>query len=238
MINKFHLYCSCVKCHSQIIVQNIQSHYSSKHISKSNCGNCNTPLYTNNKFCSKSCAAIINNSKKDWSKIKTGPKPKSIKTKKVYKKLSICEICFASHVKNAKTCSLQCKSILLSNVMKERIYNGFNPNTNRGRGKRSFLEQSFENWLKINFPDINYKTEQSFKRLDKTKTYFVDFYFPNLNLIIELDGSQHKNSKEYDHDRDNYISSVYNVEIIRITHQEYTKKSKLKFIIDKLSIKN
>ena len=44
------------------------------------CKNCNTiipySLRKSNLFCNKSCAAKFNNSKKDWSKIKTGPPPK------------------------------------------------------------------------------------------------------------------------------------------------------------------
>jgi predicted nucleic acid-binding Zn ribbon protein len=43
------------------------------------CLHCSNPIsfkYKNiNSFCSKSCAAIFNNNSKDWSKIKTGPKP-------------------------------------------------------------------------------------------------------------------------------------------------------------------
>ena len=46
------------------------------------CKHCNNAieyrLRKSNIFCSRSCAGLYNNSKKDWSKIKTGPKPKTI----------------------------------------------------------------------------------------------------------------------------------------------------------------
>jgi very-short-patch-repair endonuclease len=95
--------------------------------------------------------------------------------------------------------------------MKNRIYNGFNPNQNRGRGKASYLEKSFEAWLVDKLPQLEFHTEYSFKRFDQVKTYFADFYFPTKRLIIELDGSQHlgKKQKQYDQERDQYITDHY-----------------------------
>jgi very-short-patch-repair endonuclease len=77
---------------------------------------------------------------------------------------------------------------------------------------------------------LQYNTEHPFKRHDVIKTYFVDFYFPSLDLIIELDGTQHKNTVEYDTDRDNYIMTNYNVNIIRVSHKEYQAMTKLELI--------
>lgn len=113
--------------------------------------------------------------------------------------------------------------------MANLIYNGYNPNVNRGRGKQSYLEKSFEEWIQTLPHEIEYITEAPFKRLDMIKTYFADFYFPKLNLIIELDGSQHNIPKqqEYDEERDRYISQTYNVQIIRISHKEYIQKTRI-----------
>jgi very-short-patch-repair endonuclease len=119
--------------------------------------------------------------------------------------------------------------------MKLAIANGYNPKLNRGRGKRSFLELSFDNWLTITHPSLKFISECPFKRFDYTKTYFADFYFPDLSLIIELDGTQHKNTIEYDNERDNYISTNYNVQLIRISHKEYVNKTKLELINSVLS---
>jgi len=202
------------------------------------CCQCNGTLpykMKHNKFCSRSCAAIFTNSKKDWSKNKkTGPSKGSKidkpKTQLFYTKIKQCVVCNKFHPKSGKTCSTICQKSLLSGITKKRIHNGWNPNSNRGRQKRSYLEKSFESWLKENFPEINFITEHPFKRLDSIKTYFADFYFPKLSLIIELDGTQHNNTKEYDQHRDNYISHTYQVHILRVTHKEYKNKSKLELI--------
>jgi very-short-patch-repair endonuclease len=82
--------------------------------------------------------------------------------------------------------------------------NGFNPNLNRGRNKKSF---------------------------------FGDFYFPKLNLLIELDGSQHNTEEAmiYDIERDQHIKNCYQTQIIRISQKEYKDKSKLELIKTLLS---
>ena len=57
------------------------------------CKHCNIILPQEKKrnlFCSTSCAAIYNNAKKDWSKIKTGPAPKVKQPKAPYSTLFKC----------------------------------------------------------------------------------------------------------------------------------------------------
>lgn len=194
-----------------------------------------------NKFCTTSCSASYTNARKDYTKIKTGPKPGYIPhtcymKNPPYTKIYQCIICRKYHPNTGKTCSSQCKSKLLSNRMKQAIFNGHDPKKNRGRHKRSWLETSFESWL-IENNITNFITEHPFKRHDQIKTYFADFYFPNINLIIELDGTQHANTKEYDQQRDQYISDRYHLEIIRISHTEYQQKTKLILVQNKLGIK-
>jgi very-short-patch-repair endonuclease len=237
--NKFQLYCSCVICKESVTTQNIKAHYTKHHTEKkpkSVCPNCEKDIFNYNKFCCKKCSSTYTNARKDWSNIKTGPskgtKPKSYIA---YTKVKQCEVCASWFPGSSKTCSPQCKSILLSIGMANRIYSGWNPNDNRGRGKRSYLESSFEQWLITNYPKLKFVIDAPFKRLDVTKTYFGDFFFPDLNLIIELDGSQHDKTKEYDEDRDRYISETYNIKILRVTHKEYQTKSKLDQIVSLLS---
>jgi ATP-dependent DNA helicase RecQ len=50
---------------------------------------------------------------------------------------------------------------------------------------------------------------------DVFKNQQVDFYLPQAYLIIEIDGSQHNNSNEKDHFRDNYTAK-YGIETVRI----------------------
>ena len=204
------------------------------------CVGCKSPISYDdrlNSYCSQSCGATHSNQRKDWTKIKTGPKPSHIPKKKwIPTKKSKCEVCDISFIGLAKTCSRQCYRKLLSQRMKTRIYDGFNPNLNRGRHKQSYMESSFEKWFLEKYPQLTFHMEHKFKRLDIIKTYYADFYFPNLNLIIELDGSQHQSTKKYDQDRDNYISKNYNVQIIRISHKEYQSLTKMQLIQNILEV--
>lgn len=239
-MSKFHIYCSCAHCKLILSTQNLNQHYNTHFaVPKNSCKLCNAP--TNNMFCSRSCSAKYNNKHRDtatYAKISVSNKNKSHKNKKQTLIISYCQICNQIHHSTSKTCSKECKAALLSLKMKERIYNGFNPNNNRGRGKQSYLEKSFENWLNLNFPTLPYITEYPIKRLDMTKTYFADFYFPTLQFIIELDGSQHNTTIEYDSNRDNYINSTYGFRILRVTHTEYKNKVKEKEIWSILSESN
>lgn len=112
---------------------------------------------------------------------------------------------------------------------------GRNPNANRGRHKQSYLEKSFEEWL-IKHGIVNFETEKHFRRHECMKSYFCDFFFPSLNLVIELDGSQHKNTIIVDRERDEYIRLTYGVEVIRVTEKEYRTKSRLDEIKKLLNI--
>jgi very-short-patch-repair endonuclease len=144
-------------------------------------------------------------------------------------------ICNKIHPRSGKTCSDICYKALLSTSIKHAISNGFDPKKNRGRGKKSYLETSFEEWLNKNFPNIGYIPEYPVKRQDMLKTYFGDFYFPSKNLIIELDGTQHNDTTEYDQERDTYITQTYGITIFRISHKEYVGKTKLDKVIQLLS---
>ena len=55
--------------------------------------------------------------------------------------------------------------------------------------------------------------------------YIVDFYCPNANVVIEIDGSSHIGKEEYDQKRDDYLKSLGLV-VIHI---------KVKFILHRLN---
>ena len=60
-----------------------------------------------------------------------------------------------------------------------------------------------------------------FKRQHPIGRYIADFFCHSLKLVIELDGSIHDNRKEYDKNRDDYLSACgYN--ILRISNEEIT----------------
>lgn len=49
--------------------------------------------------------------------------------------------------------------------------------------------------------------------------YIVDFYCPNLNLVIEIDGSSHNDKKEYDARRDMYLQEL-GVTVVHYTDKQ------------------
>lgn len=221
-MSKFLRYCSCLVCKRELTVQGLAEHILfHTRIPKNHCKLCHA--LTKTKFCSNSCSARYNNSKRTC---KPGPKPGST-MRPSFTKITQCSICGKFHPRKAKTCSKECTSKLLSIKVRRRMENGFNPNANRGRGKQSYLEHSFSMWLKETQPTLLCHTEYKFKRHDTGRWYFVDFYFPTLNTIIELDGSQHKYTTQYDMDRDNYLHTTYGVNVVRITHAEYQSKVRL-----------
>lgn len=103
-----------------------------------------------------------------------------------------------------------------------------------GRQKRSYLEESFSRWLESN--QVQYQYEIQFKNHELGKYYYADFVFPDINLIIELDGTQHRKTVEQDRIRDEYLSQVHGYRVLRVTHKEYQAKTKYSIICDLLGI--
>ncbi len=52
--------------------------------------------------------------------------------------------------------------------------------------------------------------------------YILDFFCPTFRLAIELDGSQHKDEKEYDKERDLFLKDK-GITTIRFWNEEVTK---------------
>lgn len=91
------------------------------------------------------------------------------------------------------------------------------------------MESSFKTWIDNNY-NINYHQEYHVSIYINgvyNNSYYIDFYFPDINLGIELDGSHHLNQIESDKQRDSVILSQYNIPIYRISHKEYKSLSKL-----------
>jgi len=70
--------------------------------------------------------------------------------------------------------------------------------------------------------------KSKFKGLDFDRqkvigNYIVDFYCPNKNVVIEIDGNSHIGKEEYDQQRDNYLTSlgiiVIHIPVINIFHK-------------------
>lgn len=91
--------------------------------------------------------------------------------------------------KKSKTCSVSCKKNLQSKLASARLAKTEN-RLNLGRHKKSYLENSFENWLKQE--NIDFETEVHYRNTELNKSYYVDFLFRDKKLVIELDGTQHR----------------------------------------------
>jgi very-short-patch-repair endonuclease len=93
---------------------------------------------------------------------------------------------------------------------------------NLGRHKKSWMEVTFESYLKDN-SILGWDTEVHFWNDELRKNYFPDFIFESKKLIIELDGTQHRKPVEQDAIRDNwFINKGYKV--IRIPHSEFKER--------------
>ncbi|OGI46096.1 hypothetical protein A2121_01965 [Candidatus Nomurabacteria bacterium GWB1_40_6] len=71
----------------------------------------------------------------------------------------------------------------------------------------------------------NKKLGVKFRRQHGIGPYVVDFYCKEHNLIIELDGAQHKDEKEYDKERDSYIETL-GIKVLRLWNSEIDKNIK------------
>ena len=175
-----------------------------------------------NTFCSRKCSAISSNRVRPPNSRRgpakgTQPKYKVWENREhrpPFTRVAYCSVCGkVFHSKNPrprKTCSKPC----LDSIVK----------FNRGRHKRSYMEESFSQWL--DNLGIEYLTEVQFKNRELNKCYYVDFLFEDKKLIIELDGSQHEKTKELDKTRDLYLNSE-GYRVLRISHKEYQSGSRL-----------
>lgn len=102
-------------------------------------------------------------------------------------------------------------------------------NPEKCRRKVSWMEETFSNWLSER--QIPFETEVHFRDKELNKSYFADFLFDELKLIVELDGNQHEKRKTHDEKRDKYFNSI-GYSVIRITHHEYRQKEKVGMLED------
>lgn len=76
-------------------------------------------------------------------------------------------------------------------------------------------EEMFED--RLSQTSASYETQVFFK-IDE-KCYFLDFYFPQHNIAIEVDGGIHIRQKEYDMDRDMDFASI-GIHTVRLKNSE------------------
>lgn len=81
----------------------------------------------------------------------------------------------------------------------------------RTKGRESFPEKFWRQRLEVRVPD-KYVQEFRVKKKDVgakgNGNYFLDFYFPDLKLNLEIDGRQHNDRLEYDAQRDRILKEA------------------------------
>ena len=70
-------------------------------------------------------------------------------------------------------------------------------------------------WEKLRNNSLGIK----FRRQHPVDGFIIDFYSPSLGIAIELDGSLHKDNKEYDQMRTDYFNSK-NIKVLRFWNSE------------------
>ena len=79
----------------------------------------------------------------------------------------------------------------------------------------------------------NRKLGIKFRRQHPIDKFILDFYAPEIKLGIELDGSPHKESQEYDKLRTEYLQSI-GIKILRFWNSEVEKN--LESVIRKIKL--
>ena len=93
---------------------------------------------------------------------------------------------------------------------------------NLGRHRKSWMEVTFESYLKEN-SIVGWDTEVHFWNDELKKNYFPDFIFESKKLIIELDGTQHRKTVEQDSIRDIWFNNK-GYTVVRIPHSEFKER--------------
>ena len=105
------------------------------------------------------------------------------------------------------------------------------------RNKPSWLEKQMIDFLK--YQDIKYQ----FQKIIYIKSgagyikyyYIVDFFFPQKNIILEVDGAFHKNQEEFDEFRTKDIQKYYpKYTVIRWDNKDFRSYSNMKKLISLL----
>ena len=215
------------------------------------------------KFCSRSCATSIRNKNRKGYKRSEESKIKQSKSlqkffkseegkieKQKRKERAIIQSSipkyqeiFKNAIKNSlldkekRKISKEKKLKSIQQKVKEGTWN-----TWKTRNIRSFPELFVENYfLKkgIRFETEKYISKNSLG-INKKGGYFLDFYFQNYKLDLEIDGSQHKSRKEYDYIRDNLLSKngykVIRLDWVNIKNKRIKEEflQKIDLIIDKI----
>lgn len=215
------------------------------------CKNCNNPLSykdKHKKFCNSSCSAKFNNLKRivsDDTKEKIKESLNNYHTiNKKNKIVKYCENCQKEFLvldnskgRRKKNCSEKCTIEIRIKKVKITISKKIKNGEHKGWQSRnivSYPEKFFINVLKNNniydFCITNYSISKKKLGLNEEGNYFLDFFFKDKNIDLEIDGKQHEFRKEHDQKRDELLKNndinVYRIKWKNINNQkgkEYIK---------------
>ncbi|HSX25195.1 MAG TPA: endonuclease domain-containing protein [Candidatus Andersenbacteria bacterium] len=110
------------------------------------------------------------------------------------------------------------------------IFNGPKTKQTRRNLRKKFTEPEDRLWYYLRARRLN---GLKFRRQYAIGRYIVDFYCPELRLIIEVDGDSHftDEAKAYDEEREQYLKA-HNLQIIRFTNDEVLQN--IKSVIDRI----
>lgn len=114
-----------------------------------------------------------------------------------------------------------------------RIVNNFQRKDIRKKLRKNQTPQETILWAKLR----NSQTKQKWRRQVSVGPYIADFYCAKKLLVIEIDGSQHLDNKEYDKDREKYFLYL-GIRTVRFWNNEINTNIEgvLKVIMEKLEI--
>ena len=112
-----------------------------------------------------------------------------------------------------------------------RIINNFKRKEIRKELRKNQTPQEVILWSKLR----NNQTKYKWKRQVSIGPYVADFYCWKKLLVVELDGAQHLDNKEYDKDREKYFFNL-GIKTIRFWNNEVNTNIEgvIKFIIKEL----
>jgi len=214
-----------------------------------NCTQCGLTIYKRksalcgNNFCSQSCSASYNNRfkiRKPWTEESKQKLRNSTLERREYNRIkytlyrNMCKYCdkFFWYKNRIKYCGDNCRKYASSEQQTQWLKD--HPNQfkkfrlGRKQNQMSYMERSFEKWLiQLGIVEgyTGYLREIHFFNKTLRRNGWIDFLFPKHKLIIELDGTHHKQRVHQDQMRDTFlIGRGWNV--LRISHREYVKNSK------------
>lgn len=175
-------------------------------------------------------------------------KPINGELKSTYKrKCVICENSFTTKKINQICCSRKCNTIEINRrpEVKEKIRKSMFRRIKNGQHKGwqsrnilSYSEKFFRKVLQnnelLNKCKINYSVNKRKLGLDENGNYFLDFYFPDKKLDLEIDGKQHRmeDRRLFDKKRDETLINnniiVYRIKWNEINSDEGKMKMKIK----------